>query len=72
MTPMTPSQNKENAHAFVLHTLLTFLRAVKMDHRPDFRRAGAAIEAHLLQFTSLGSSSSPASSRIAESDARNP
>lgn len=39
---------------------------------PVFRSAGAAIEAHLLQFTSLGSSSSPASSRIAESDARNP
>jgi hypothetical protein len=42
-----------------------------MDHRPDFRRAGAAIEAHLLQLTPLGSSSHPTSSRIAESDARN-
>jgi hypothetical protein len=69
---MTPSQNKENAHSIILHALLTYLRSMKMADRQDFRRAGAAIEAHLLQFTSLGSSSSPASSRIAESDARNP
>jgi cephalosporin hydroxylase len=32
----------------------------------------AAIEAHLLQLTPLSSSSRPASSRLAESDARNP
>jgi hypothetical protein len=69
---MTPSQNKENAHATILHSLLTYLRSMKMANRPDFRAAGAAIEAHLLQLTSLGAPSPPASSRLAESDAQNP
>ena len=69
---MNSSPKQDSPHDVVLHTLLTFLRAVKMDPRKDFRTAGAAIEAHLLQLTSLGCSSFPAASRIAESDARNP
>lgn len=69
---MNPSQNKENAHATILHALLTYLRAMKMADQPDFRTAGAAIEAHLLQLTPHRDSSYPVSSRLAESDARNP
>lgn len=69
---MNSSPKQDSPHDVVLHTLLTLLRSIKMDHRPDFRSAGAAIEAHLLQLTPLGSSSRPASSRLAESDARNP
>jgi len=69
---MNPSLNNENAHAFVLHTLLLILRAIKMHQRKDVRTAATAIEAHLLQLTSLGAPSPPASFRIAESDAQNP
>lgn len=68
---MNSSPKQDSPHDVVLHTILTLLHSIKMDHRPDFRRAGAAIEAHLLQLTPLGSSSHPTSSRIAESDARN-
>jgi hypothetical protein len=48
------------------------LRAIKMHQRKDVRTAATAIEAHLLQLTSLGAPSPPASFRIAESDAQNP
>lgn len=69
---MNPSTNQENAHALVLDTILTLLRSIKLDHRPDFRTAGAAIEAHLLQLTARGGSSPTSSSRLAESDAQDP
>jgi hypothetical protein len=69
---MTPSQNQDSPHDHILKTVFTLLRAVKMDHRPDFRSAGADIEAHLLKLTPLRRSSPPASSRLAESDAQDP
>ncbi len=67
---MNPSQKQDSPHDLILHALITYLRSMKMATRPDFRTAGAAIEAHLLQLSSLGAPSPTASSRLAESDAQ--
>ena len=69
---MQPSKNQENPHEVILDTLLTILRSLRMSDRPEYRAAGAAIEADLIRLTRHGGATASPHVCLQESEEPNP